>query len=1282
MHKLFVLGYQYNPGYSQFDTIPCSYKKELALRILSTDCACTHEVVVMLLSTVLPLLVLIATIYKCRAAHHYYVTATDGSDCPPTFTCHPLNYYVQNAASYFTSNTVIEFLPGLHELNYTGLVFISHVRNLTLIGSDSHVNMSTRCSHSDSIVFCTSYSGFLFIKVNGLNIIKLYFTHCGAALPLPELQSAPTYIALAMFHMQNLVISRVTIEKSYGFGLYIVNVWNRSVITDSCLISNNEYVSMYQCCIHPASCIGGNIYVFYDDFVLSDTAVSSSSLDINNSEFWRGVGTIESEQPLGVAGGLTILVKVVNHDLHVTINNTVIAENSGIFAGNLGISIMFGTQHVTVRLDKCYIESGMTESYRTYFAKGLQCWIGPMNEHFDRNTMPLHISNTKFISNYGGAATFFVYGESNCTCNSSVYKILIDSCEVSNNVAPTGHTGLLATMVSDDSDPRVTVQQPVLKMKLVIQNSSFHHNIKLQQHSLKDVRVLGFDRLPEVEIINSTFHSNTGTQTIILFRSKVIFHGQVVFQNNTSSTDGGALHMDESSLLKFKPDTQVSFINNTASQRGGAIYIDNTKRSGTTICFIELDDVLKDSQANIQVVFEGNRAEMAGDAIYGGRVYLCSMFKDAHDRVGKFLYPNDVIESLFNFTDKTTSYSLISSDPLRICFCSNEIEPDFAIEQSIQKEAYPGQVFYVDAVAVGQYNGTTPDVVLARAVTGNTTTILREIYLAQQSTRSCTRLQYSISSISEYEVIQLVPAGESIDFFFANINVTLLKCPPGFALYNATSMCNCHPLLNQYNVTCNIDSQTITKADNAWISFDKSLASEVILHPDCPFDYCKVGTVTFKLTENPDFQCAFSRTGMLCGACLPGLSLTLGTSRCLECSNIWLLLLLPFAAAGLALVFVLLTLNFTVAAGTTNGLIFYANIVRANHAVFFPPGDQSFFSLFIAWLNLDLGVETCFCNGLDGYTKTWLQFVFPVYIWVIVVIIIWLSRRYTLAAKLCGPHTVKVLATLFLLSYAKVLRTVITALSFTSPRLLDGSTITVWLYDGNVDYLGLKHAFLFFTALVFTVGFVLPFTLLVLLAPCLQARSNKRFLRWVNRIKPLLDAYQGPYTNKFRCWTGVMLVVRNVLFILFAANGFGDPDINLVLINSIVLGLIQAFMWLPGKVYKVLTLNILEAIFIMKLGIFSAWTIFIRQNNSDPVKGQMIAAYTITTITIIIFIVITSYHIWIAIKTSQVVKKLTRKPPRQQNNIRQENLNDVTQAVQPPSVPYTSMNELREPLLL
>ena len=1033
---------------------------------------------------------------------------------------------------------------------------------------------------------------------------------------------------------------------------------------------------------------------------------ANSSLEINNSEFRQGISTIQPEPHLGLAGGLEIVVGVLfGHEIHIIINNTVVAENSGFVGGNMVINIMFGVEHVTIRMDRCYIHSGRNSWLMLGEGvppTGLICTFFSMIEQANEKVMPVHISNTKFVSNYGGAVAFGIGGRSSCACNSSTYQILIDSCEFSNNSAQTGHGGLSATMFSSEGNPRVTVQETVLKVRLVIQHSSFHHNTKLQTVPQGNVAVILLNQLPEVEIINSTFYSNTGLHTMILSKSKVIFRDQVVFKNNTSFTDGGAIHLDESSVLHFKPNTTVLFTNNKALQRGGAIYVDDTRREyKAPFCFFELDEVVKYSQVNVQLLFAENHAGLAGDALYGGHVDRCSLlpnpfpegpyFISKEDLMEKsfrnlIVNPENVFESLFNFTDQAPSHSLISSDPFRICFCSNESEPDFAVEQSIHTEAYPGQMFYVEAVAVGQYNGTTPGVVLARAVTSNTTSILREVHLAQESKRLCTRLEYSISSISEFEVIQLVPAGVSRYSFFADINVTLLECPLGFALENVTNKCDCHPLLNQYNVTCDIDNQTITKADTAWIS---SLASGVILHPECPFDYCKVGTVTFKLTENADFQCAFSRNGVLCGACLPGLSLALGTSKCLECSNVWLLLVLPFAAAGLALVFVLLTLNLTVSTGTINGLIFYANIVRANHAVFFPPGDRSFFSLFIAWLNLDLGVETCFWDGLDGYAKTWLQFVFPVYIWVLVAIIIWVSRRYVLAAKLCGSHTVKVLATLFLLSYAKVLRTVITALSFTSPVLLDGSTITVWLYDGNVDYLGVKHAFLFFTALGFAVGFVLPFTLLVLLAPCLQAWSNKRFFRWVHRIKPLIDAYQGPYKDKFRCWTGVMLVVRNVLFLSFAANGLGDPELNLALMTTMVLGL-HAFMWLLGRVYKSIILDILEAIFITKLGIFSAWTIFIRRNNSDQGHGQMIAAYTITTTTVIIFMAIVCYHIWNAIKTSQIVKNLTRKLQRQQEGAQwegaqQEDCIDgsgsAAQTAHTPTITYINMSELRESLL-
>ena len=87
--------------------------------------------------------------------------------------------------------------------------------------------------------------------------------------------------------------------------------------------------------------------------------------------------------------------------------------------------------------------------------------------------------------------------------------------------------------------------------------------------------------------------------------------------------------------------------------------------------------------------------------------------------------------------------------------------------------------------------------------------------------------------------------------------------------------------------------------------------------------------------EYPDDQCAFHRTGILCGACQQNLSQVFGTSRCRECSSMWVLLWVPaFALAGIALVVALIFLNITVSVETINGLIFYANIVRANH--FFP----------------------------------------------------------------------------------------------------------------------------------------------------------------------------------------------------------------------------------------------------------------------------------------------------------------------------------------------------------
>ena len=95
---------------------------------------------------------------------------------------------------------------------------------------------------------------------------------------------------------------------------------------------------------------------------------------------------------------------------------------------------------------------------------------------------------------------------------------------------------------------------------------------------------------------------------------------------------------------------------------------------------------------------------------------------------------------------------------------------------------------------------------------------------------------------------------------------------------------------------------------------------------------------------------------------------------------------------GIALVLLLLVCKLTVATGTLSGLVFYANIVGVNRNIFLPVESPDALSVFIAWLNLDFGIETCFYNGMDAYSNTWLQFVFPVYILVLVGLIIHTSH--------------------------------------------------------------------------------------------------------------------------------------------------------------------------------------------------------------------------------------------------------------------------------------------------
>ena len=129
--------------------------------------------------------------------------------------------------------------------------------------------------------------------------------------------------------------------------------------------------------------------------------------------------------------------------------------------------------------------------------------------------------------------------------------------------------------------------------------------------------------------------------------------------------------------------------------------------------------------------------------------------------------------------------------------------------------------------------------------------------------------------------------------------------------------------------------------------------------------------------------------------------------------------------------------------------------------------------------------------------------------------------------------------------------------------------------------------------ILMAIAFVIfiPYTLVLFGIQWFQMFSHYKPFRWVNKLKPLFDAYTGPYKDKHRYWTGLLLLVRIGLFIVFSINTFGDPAVNLLVIIIIVLCLL-AYLATFGGIYKKLVLNLLEYSSLLNLVILSVATLY------------------------------------------------------------------------------------------
>ena len=498
-----------------------------------------------------------------------------------------------------------------------------------------------------------------------------------------------------------------------------------------------------------------------------------------------------------------------------------------------------------------------------------------------------------------------------------------------------------------------------------------------------------------------------------------------------------------------------------------------------------------------------------------------------------------------------------------ICNCDTKGNPNCSNDQLIA--TYPGKTVTTSFV-VPNLSNTDAIIRIQFIELQSNCTLKDKNEHIQLQPNNCSQFHYTILSFDNSKCSLSLKETAELDVT-ETFWIKLEQCPLGFSFNSKSNSCQCDQILKQHSlpvVSCDINNMMISRQANSWISGEERDKNDIINHAyiykassSCPFDYCQQQSLELLLNQ-PDVQCQYNRTGVTCGHCPRHLSAIFGSSKCQPCSNVYILIMIPIAVAGVVLVLMMFTLNLTIVNGTITTFILYVNIISINKTLLFPTHLSSTIPLYvmIAMANLDLGIELCFYDGMDDYAKMWLQLAFPFYLMFIAVLLIITSRYFRAVQRITAQRGLPVLATLFLLSYTKILSvtctvlflyTKVTTVSRNAGQsiLLDHTVERVWSVNSNVILFEGKHMILFIVNAILLL-ILIPFNVILLF--------NRRLSRFriIQRFKPILDPYKAPYKDKFYYWAGYQLVIRTAYLSAFSLSRNDNLTVAM-LITGVVL---------------------------------------------------------------------------------------------------------------------------------
>ena len=786
------------------------------------------------------------------------------------------------------------------------------------------------------------------------------------------------------------------------------------------------------------------------------------------------------------------------------------------------------------------------------------------------------------------------------------------------------------------------------------------------------------NQVSNVDVSESEFYCNGPKGAIEIRGGKLHFYGTIKFEGNRGD-EGGAVSLSQNSKLYFHKNCYVNFIKNTATRVGGAIYIDGdslvSRQSRTLSGLINMNSMTHSySYCSIQFIgnsntstmfsnntmFSDNTAQEAGNSVYATPIYNCWLQEI-------YIAPSlDDYMRLFGIRKRNEIASFPVTVEVGLCKpgtnCNRSSDGRLSLITS-----YPGKVIRFSATTLDLANVSSPSSVYA-TVSSEKIKLGSQEYVSWVNTPNST-LEYHVYGPENTSFALLLSTSRGN--VPTIVNVTLLPCGLGFSYRADNNSCECSTLYQSHSVSCNIAGGTLIRTATQWLGMHNG---KTALVETCPSMYCRDNNVNNTLSSNDlynDVICNGNRMGPICGKCREGFSLGFGSSNCVDhCTNTWLATILFYVAVGAALVIILFIFNLTVTHGTLYGLIFYANILIVNRDTLVS-SEQGAVMVIFYFVSLDLGFigqPLCFFKGMNQVTKTGLQLVFPVYLVLLVCAVFFICKyccSYTTgikhgrmkgclnsAGQFIGGRVTGVIATLLYLSYSSLLRTAIEILSPAKIMMeLDvnvTSAVTVWLYDGSIQYAQEpQHAGLIAAAVVFLIVLLLYTGILTLMPLAETFSGHSTFLLCISSVfnrhlKPFTDTCYGPFKGKWRVWLGLRLWVFVILYGITAAYGSDNRSLVFCLHSLIMTALISLQAYIrplcrpctnddKGWMY-----NCLDLFFLIDylLIVLFAWYYYKTNNTS---KHQDIITLLLSLAMIAVLLIV-SYHVMFKTHTKIATK--------------------------------------------